>query len=108
MRAEPKNTTVSCTRSFLNRYSGWRYSARMRSGRASSLSKNPSRSWTRTPRGSPTARSATDLPARVRTGLPSSLLEEMMKRPERVDRGEDAEHALAIADDRRAELALHH
>src|SRR6266498_3430186 len=44
MRADPKNTTVSWMFCALKRRSGSRYSARIRSGRASSLSRN---SWSR-------------------------------------------------------------
>ena len=43
-RADPKNTTVSWTFCALNRFSGSRYSARNRIGRASELSRNAG-SW---------------------------------------------------------------
>jgi hypothetical protein len=41
-RAEPKNTTVSATSNSAKRDNGSRYSARMRTARASLAFKNPS------------------------------------------------------------------
>src|SRR5580704_11143119 len=45
MRAEPNITMVSAIPSFLSCAKGWRYSARMRRGRAGVLSRNLGSSW---------------------------------------------------------------